>query len=96
MSDDCTDEYDTWSELNDELEGLRDKAASMNGWESAWKQYAEDLGNGNFADAAKHVVAANQLQWEQTQVSWEADRLENGPWSDAVDALWDCIHDYGT
>lgn len=96
MSDDCSDEYEDWLQLNEDLEELRDKAASMNGWEGAWKQYARDMGNGNLSDAFDHAVAANQLQWDQTQVSWEADRLQNGAWGDAVDALWDCIHDYGS
>lgn len=96
MSDDCTDEYEEWEELNEGLEDLREKARGMNKWEGAWKQYARDVGNGNFADAFDHIVDANKEQWEQTQVNWEADRLQNGPWSDAVDALWDCIHDYGS
>ncbi|GGS10297.1 hypothetical protein GCM10010169_63850 [Micromonospora fulviviridis] len=92
MSDDCTDKYEAWKELNDKLDELREKADGMDGWEDAWKQYARDMGNGNFADAAEHVWEANEEQWEQAQVNWEADRLENGPWSDAVNDLWDCIH----
>lgn len=93
MSDDCLDEYERWDALNDQLEALRDQADSMDGWEDAWKEVAKDLANGDFGEAATDTWDANVEQWEQAQVNWEADRLENGPWSDAVDALWDCIHD---
>lgn len=91
----CTDEYENWLHWNEELEDLREKEeAYEDEWEASFYDamdaiptkpgtFFEELGQSD--DAFDNMV----------ETQWEADRLENGDWSEAVDDLWECINKHG-
>jgi hypothetical protein len=92
MSDDCAQEYAYWEEVNEELEDQENDCEQYAGWKTAYKQITQDLFDGNFGTAGVEAIDANAEQVQYAKCGWAADRIRNGEWADAVDALWDCLN----